>query len=385
MKLVTNFDELYKKVSDSSDKLFNILKNDLVKVVPSPDRIWKYIDLLKEISDLIKDRINETGKETSTTYLFDPYREGLTSLGYTRHHFKVLEKAGILIETVNGLYLLFKPKAIDEAIKKFEEYLKGEGEFKIERIEIDLSELEKLFDRIVIKEEYKDVIIASLLQAIENPERPVHLLFIGPPASGKTLILERIAKIKDLNVHFACGGQTSKAGIEEVLMTSRPRILIIDEVDKIESPAYLSTLLTLAESQKLIIDKYGKHINMYLPVTIYCACNRINRLPEEFLSRFTPLEFTEFTFDEFREVAKLIFEEEIGGVDEKLLNKVVTRLWERRVKDPRRVRDAIRLAANIAKIRKIELDKAIDRVIGIYKSYDFLTLRTYSSRNRITR
>ncbi len=78
-------------------------------------------------------------------------------------------------------------------------------------------------------EGYDDIkdIVRRALDAEDN----YNLLFTGPPASAKTLFLLGILDIrKDDGVY--CDGSNTTSRILDVLEEERPRIICIDELDK---------------------------------------------------------------------------------------------------------------------------------------------------------
>ena len=77
-------------------------------------------------------------------------------------------------------------------------------------------------------EGYDDIkdIVRRALDAEEN----YNLLFIGPPASAKTLFLLDILYIRKNGVYFDGSNTTNR--ILDVLEEERPRIICIDELDK---------------------------------------------------------------------------------------------------------------------------------------------------------
>jgi hypothetical protein len=78
-------------------------------------------------------------------------------------------------------------------------------------------------------EGYDDIknIVRRALDAEDN----YNLLFIGPPASAKTLFLLAILDIRKNGVYFDGSNTTSR--ILDVLEQERPKIICIDESDRI--------------------------------------------------------------------------------------------------------------------------------------------------------
>ena len=114
------------------------------------------------------------------------------------------------------------------------------------------------FARIQGYEDIKDVVIRAL-----ESEKNFNLLFVGPPASSKTLFLKSILEMKS-GVYFDGSNTTNR--ILDVLQERRPKIICIDELDKMPR-TFQNQLLNFMESgtvkvdqQKKQYDKGGKNI-----------------------------------------------------------------------------------------------------------------------------
>jgi MoxR-like ATPase len=97
-------------------------------------------------------------------------------------------------------------------------------------------------------------------------------------------------------------GTATKAGIRDVLLARRPRYLIIDEIDKLNSQEDLSILLTLMESQRLVVSIHKMSIDVPMKVWVFAAANRINKLPRELLDRFWMFNLKPYTKEEYLRV-----------------------------------------------------------------------------------
>jgi replication-associated recombination protein RarA len=86
----------------------------------------------------------------------------------------------------------------------------------------------KSYDSFAKIQGYEDIkyIVRRVLESDEN----YNLLFVGPPASSKTLLLQGILEMKS-GVYFDGSNATNR--ILDVLEEKRPKIICIDELDKI--------------------------------------------------------------------------------------------------------------------------------------------------------
>ncbi|MFQ6077508.1 MAG: AAA family ATPase, partial [Candidatus Bathyarchaeia archaeon] len=129
-----------------------------------------------------------------------------------------------------------------------------------------------------------------------------------------------------------------RAGITNYLLEHKPRILLIDELDKMDARDY-PALLSAMESGYVAELKYRRQRSVMTPLRVFASANRIHRLPRELQSRFYKIHLKEYSRREFVEVAvKVLTLRE--GVDKDLAKYIAERL-SRRTRD---VREAVRLA-----------------------------------------
>ncbi|MDP2659987.1 MAG: hypothetical protein Q8R28_04595, partial [Dehalococcoidia bacterium] len=92
----------------------------------------------------------------------------------------------------------------------------------------------------------------ELARAIEG-QKKANFLLSGPPASAKSMILEGIRSIVP-SAYLAFGSRTSSAGLSDALFEFKPKVLLIDEADKVHNDVF-SVLLGLMESGEIIETK----------------------------------------------------------------------------------------------------------------------------------
>jgi Holliday junction DNA helicase RuvB len=142
----------------------------------------------------------------------------------------------------------------------------------------------------------------TIAMAIEN-ERRTHFLLEGPPACAKSIILEGI-RTAAIGSYICFGSRTSAAGLSDVLFERQPRILLMDEADKMRGDCF-SVLLGLMESGEILETKSQKTRGIKLETMVIAACNSSKKFPLEFLSRFAlHAHFPNYTRDEFIEVCR---------------------------------------------------------------------------------
>src|SRR5215831_4944743 len=105
---------------------------------------------------------------------------------------------------------------------------------------------------------YEDIkdIVRRVLDSDEN----YNLLFVGPPSSSKTLFLQGILEIKS-GVYFDGSNTTSR--LLDVLEERRPKIICIDELDKM-SRQFQNQLLNFMESGRVKVDQQKKQYDFQI-------------------------------------------------------------------------------------------------------------------------
>jgi len=147
-----------------------------------------------------------------------------------------------------------------------------------------------------------DDIKETIAYAIQKRTR-THFLLEGPPACCKSVMLDAIrATVPDALMVF--GSRTSGKGLSDLLFEKRPGVLLLDEADKMRHDVF-SLTLGLMEAGEIINTKQGDTRGLKLNCMVIGACNRSNKMPPEFLSRFAlhPV-FQRYTRQEFIDVVR---------------------------------------------------------------------------------
>jgi MoxR-like ATPase len=160
---------------------------------------------------------------------------------------------------------------------------------------LDLFRKEIGFENIQGYDDIKDIVRRAL-----DAEDNYNLLFIGPPASTKTLFLLGILESKK-GVYFDGSNTTNR--ILDVLEERRPKIICIDELDKIPRQ-FQEKLLNFMESGHIKVDQMRKQYDFKIKgAKVFAACNEIIRLSRPLQSRFRRLHLPRYSEEQFLEVS----------------------------------------------------------------------------------
>lgn len=143
----------------------------------------------------------------------------------------------------------------------------------------------------------------AIASALES-QRRINFLLEGPPACGKSLILEAAQQVVP-TAELVFGSRTSGAGLSNLLFEKRPTVLLLDEAEKMRFDVF-SMLLGLMERGEVIETKYKKSRGITLDTTVLAACNSSAKMPPEFLSRFSlHAKFPSYTREQFLDVCRV--------------------------------------------------------------------------------
>lgn len=220
-----------------------------------------------------------------------------------------------------------------------------------EAFELDLEKLtpDELFAEIVGHKDVKDLIHASLCL-----DKPIHILLYGPPSIAKSLFLLCVERVCGPLAAWAAGSSTSKSGVQDLIAARRPRILLLDELEKM-SNTDLSVLLSIMEGGRLTRTKVGRELDEKVDIRVIATANSIRRLPPELLDRFTKFRLNLYSPEEFVEVVRNVLvkrEDTAPDVADKIAKALVGK-----TQSPR---DAVRVA-RLSK--KLDVERSIELVV----------------------
>lgn len=220
--------------------------------------------------------------------------------------------------------------------------------------EQDTSEEEEFFSNVVGYPEIKKLLLKSIVA-----KDPVHILFIGPPSSSKTVfLLEMLEGLDDTYFIDAVGA--SGAGMMDHLFNRKTKYLLIDEIDKMKRNDQ-AALLNVMETGILSETKLkGKTRQKKMKLWIFATSNDAERLSGPLRSRFMELHLDEYTHEEFIEIVRRLLKKRYRMRPE-LSDKIGYAVWNQmKSKD---IRDAI----NIARLTKSSTD--VDWLVDVQMKY----------------
>ena len=212
---------------------------------------------------------------------------------------------------------------------------------------------EDLFDPVVGYDEVKWLLRRSLAS-----KRMLHFLFVGPPASAKSLLLMELERLD--GAYYAVGSSSSRAGLRQLLLDLNPRILLIDEIDKVHSSKDYAVLLSLMESGVVTETMYKRRARKMRHARVFAAANADDGLTPELKSRFVILRFRPYTLGDFLMIAERVLVDR-EGIDPSLAEAIAMAVWEQlRSRD---IRDAVKIA------RLVETPDELPRVVEVLRNY----------------
>ena len=238
--------------------------------------------------------------------------------------------------------------------RALEDLTKMQPSYDSEPLE-ELSIPDDLFSIIIGYQDIKELITSSL-----KADMPLFrsFLFIGPPHSGKTLFLLEIERIKGTYWVTGESGAT-RIGLREVIMDIKPKILCIDEIDKLNSRDREVLLSPTDEHRRISVTKHGDHRLETTNIKIFAAANPPkSKFSPQFLDRFWVFEFQEYSREEFLEISRRMLTRK--GIEESLAEKISTNVWSL----TKSLRDSVRVAEAVKS--GVKLETCID-ILGKYR------------------
>jgi len=215
------------------------------------------------------------------------------------------------------------------------------------QVEAPTIDAARIFSDIVGYDDIKELLRESL-----QLDKPIHVLLYGPPSLAKSMFLWDIERaFGDLSLPLL-GSATSHAGLWDLIAERKPRVILVDEIEKM-GLVDMAGLLSIMQTGRIIRAKVGRKLDEKINAWVIGAANRIHKLPPELISRFSVHQLAEYAAKEFRDVVtSVLVAHEDTSQDEayEIAMRLVGRTHD--------VRDAVRvarLAKRVGVKRSIEL------------------------------
>jgi MoxR-like ATPase len=198
--------------------------------------------------------------------------------------------------------------------------------------------------------------IKDLVRRALDAEDNYNLQFVGPPASAKTLFLLSILDIRKNGVYFDGSNTTNR--ILDVLEEERPKIICLDEIDKMPR-TFQNQLLNFMESGRIKVDQQKKQYDFEINgAKVFATCNEINRLSKPLQSRFRRLFLPRYTEEQFLDVSEKV----LPKLSSSLARYIGASVW----KMERDIRDVISIGGLV---RKSDGPEQIGLIIKTMRRY----------------
>jgi MoxR-like ATPase len=213
---------------------------------------------------------------------------------------------------------------------------------------LDLFRKDLVFKNIHGYDDIKDIVKRAL-----DAEDNYNLLFVGPPASAKTLFLLGILESKK-GVYFDGSNTTNR--ILDVLEENRPKIICIDELDKMPKQ-FQDKLLNFMESGHIKVDQMRKQYDFKIKgAKVFAACNEITRLSRPLQSRFRRLHLPPYSEEQFLEVSTKVLPKL------KIAHVIAKAVWDQRGD----IRDVISIGKLV---RKNDCPEEVEQILSTMTKY----------------
>jgi len=193
-----------------------------------------------------------------------------------------------------------------------------------------------LFACIIGYDDLKQAIITSLKG---NSPFFRHFLFVGPPATAKSLFFMELER---LGAFWITGeSKPTKVGLREVLSELKPLVLCIDELDKLRASNRNILLSPLDEYGRLTVVKSKEQRAVKIETRIFAAANQDNFSPE-LRDRFWIINLKPYTEEEFIDITREVIRYKIK-IDLKTAEEIGREVW----RISKSIRDGLRIAGAI--------------------------------------
>ena len=183
------------------------------------------------------------------------------------------------------------------------------------------------------------------------------ILLLGPPASAKTLFLQCLMKLH--NSYFIDCSNATKSGVVDCIFDSRPKYLLLDELDKL-SRRDQTFLLNLMETGIVSETKYKKTRSIEIKTSVFATSNNIEKIIQPLQSRFFIVRLEPYTYEQFFEITvRLLTTSDQYSIDKEIAKVTADAVWNTST-TTKNIRDCVRVA---------KMAKSVEDVNWLVKSF----------------
>lgn len=180
-----------------------------------------------------------------------------------------------------------------------------------------------------------------------------HVLMIGPPGSGKSLLLQSLEQNLP-GVEYWDSKALKPSKLQEILSLDPP-ILLLDEFHRM-SPECYDVLTTPMETGRIQKGSANESYDRKIDTQIIASCNPTDRIPARLESRFgEPIVFEEYSEKEYYEVCERMLVKDIEWIETPTQAREVAEVARQfsETTDPRSARNIARLADSFDEVDKV--------------------------------
>lgn len=126
-----------------------------------------------------------------------------------------------------------------------------------------------------VRSAFEDVV--SILEIHEDSEEPLHVLLLGSPGVGKSLIL---SFFDHPSAPLFIGATTTPRTLVEYLADTSPTLIRFDEIDKADKKVVDAFLNAMSKGQLIFLTKQGRYV-IPLKAPVLAAANEFERKVSE--------------------------------------------------------------------------------------------------------
>lgn len=191
----------------------------------------------------------------------------------------------------------------------------------------------------------------------------VHVLYVGPPSSGKSTMFQAIEdNLPDGAVIYRDGQRFTATRVQSILKHDPP-ILLIDEFDSLSQDAY-DVLSNPLEHGRLTEEKHSEQYDIEVETQVFGACNSTAPIPGNIKRRFREVPFEPYSAEERVEVAERMLPDACEWIEvEKQAAELAMFVNEHQTNvDIRDIRDIAKLSSSMEEARMLVVGEDGDGV-----------------------